>query len=323
MKKFMSIILILLLLLGIFIPIAYAEPIQEIEQGKAIELELDLSSLEYNNIYIIIKNNSSIKDISIPEAADSSTLSQIVVEKIEGYKYILVNKTDLLDKKIKLNIDLIDNIQVDTVVNIETATSDESINISELQFTLNSYKIVVANKNGDNGAVNSNTGNETGGETGTGNGIGTGNAPDNNQNVQLPTGNGTIQSAEQVGNQATNSMANTKSTITQKSTSVFSGNSTSTTQTVTYNGSQNNYLSSLSVTNYSLNTEFNKTNNTYFISVGADVTNIDISYEENDSTQTVKIYGNKNLSVGLNKVLISVTAENGSVREYRIYVTKA
>lgn len=321
MKKVISITVILLMVMGMFIPITYAEPIQEIEQGKVIELELDLSSVEYNTIYVIIKNNTNIKDISIAELQDSTELSQPGIEEIEGYKYILVNKAELTDNKIKLDINLINNIQVGTVINIETTTSDEITNISELQFALNSYKVVAEKSDGDNGTGHGNIDDGTGTGSNPNDGNSGNNGNGENPNGTLPDGNGSsVQDGKQGGNQSTNNFQNTN---TQKSSSGFSGTSATATQTVTYNGSQNNYLSSLSVTNYSLNTEFNKTNNTYFVNVGNDVTSIEINYEENESTQTVKIYGNKNLSAGLNKVLISVTAENGNVREYRIYITKA
>lgn len=93
-------------------------------------------------------------------------------------------------------------------------------------------------------------------------------------------------------------------------------------QTVVYNGSRNNYLKTLSIEGYELNTEFSKENTTYFLTVPNDITTIKITATKEESSSTVCIYGNENLKVGTNKILISVTAENGDVRIYRIFVTR-
>ena len=94
------------------------------------------------------------------------------------------------------------------------------------------------------------------------------------------------------------------------------------TETVVYKGSQNNYLETLSVEDYVLNTEFSKENTTYFLTVSNDITSVKITTTKEVSSSTVCIYGNDDLKVGTNKVLISVTAENGDVRNYRIFVNR-
>ncbi len=91
---------------------------------------------------------------------------------------------------------------------------------------------------------------------------------------------------------------------------------------VTYNGSDNNYLSNLSVEGYTLNRAFSKENTTYFVTVGNEIGEVNIIANVDDDEATVTIYGNKDLKEGTNKILIAVTAENGNVRNYRIYVTK-
>lgn len=93
-------------------------------------------------------------------------------------------------------------------------------------------------------------------------------------------------------------------------------------QTIVYNGSSNNYLENLFITDYELNTEFKKENTSYFLTVANDVTSIKVTATKEDSSSKVCIYGNENLKAGINKVLISVTAENGEVRNYRIFVSK-
>ena len=91
----------------------------------------------------------------------------------------------------------------------------------------------------------------------------------------------------------------------------------------TYNGSDNCYLSELSVSSYELNKTFSKESTTYFITVGEDVDSIDITATAEDDEATICIYGSDSLTTGANKVLITVTAENGNTRTYRIYVTKS
>ena len=92
--------------------------------------------------------------------------------------------------------------------------------------------------------------------------------------------------------------------------------------TVTYNGSDNNYLNSLSVKGYSLNKKFAKESNTYFVTVKNSTTKIKINYKKSSSKSKVIVTGNTNLKVGVNKVLVTVNAENGESRVYRIYVTR-
>lgn len=93
-------------------------------------------------------------------------------------------------------------------------------------------------------------------------------------------------------------------------------------ETVTYNGSDNNYLSSLSISGYEFTKSFSKENTTYFVTVDHDLESIDIKQIAEDSNAKVCIYGNNNLIEGTNKILISVTAENGNVRIYRIILTR-
>jgi hypothetical protein len=91
---------------------------------------------------------------------------------------------------------------------------------------------------------------------------------------------------------------------------------------VKYKGSDNNYLSDLSITNYALNKEFSKDSLTYFVTIDSDTTTLEVNATKEDSNSTVSINGNTDLKEGINKILITVTAENGNTKNYRIYVTK-
>ena len=47
---------------------------------------------------------------------------------------------------------------------------------------------------------------------------------------------------------------------------------------------------------------------------------MDVTAEPSDSGAEVVVTGTDKLTTGRNKVMVSVTAENGDVRVYRIYV---
>lgn len=94
------------------------------------------------------------------------------------------------------------------------------------------------------------------------------------------------------------------------------------TQGETYQGSQNNYLESLSIEEGTFKNEFNKTMTSYFVRVDDNVDEVTVKATADDSNATVTIYGNKELEEGKNKILITVTAENGNTRYYKIYVIK-
>ena len=89
----------------------------------------------------------------------------------------------------------------------------------------------------------------------------------------------------------------------------------------TYNGSSNNYLSNISIKGYTLNKNFIKERLTYFVTVPNNVKSLNISTTKEDSNASVNISGNSNFSVGINKVLIKVTAQDGRIKTYRIYVS--
>lgn len=98
---------------------------------------------------------------------------------------------------------------------------------------------------------------------------------------------------------------------------------TSLTQGETYKGSQNNYLKSLSINGVEFKNEFKKTTADYFARLDDDdLEKVTVNAAAEDSTAIVTIYGNTNLKDGKNKIIINVTADNGDIRTYRIYLTK-
>ena len=84
----------------------------------------------------------------------------------------------------------------------------------------------------------------------------------------------------------------------------------------------NNYLSSLSVTGYTISPAFNKNTTSYSLTVPNDVSSVTVNATKESAKATLTGTGNKNLSVGANNISVVVTAENGNKRTYTITVTR-
>ena len=90
--------------------------------------------------------------------------------------------------------------------------------------------------------------------------------------------------------------------------------------TITPPPSSNANLSSLSVSNGSIN--FNKDTTNYSVKVGSDVTIINVSASAEDSGAKVSGTGSKSLNYGDNKINVVVTAPSGDKKTYTITVTR-
>lgn len=86
--------------------------------------------------------------------------------------------------------------------------------------------------------------------------------------------------------------------------------------------SSNNYLSNLTSTDGLITPTFEKTTSNYTLTVPYEVENANINATSEDSNATVQITGNNNLSVGVNKASIIVTAENGDINTYYVDITR-
>lgn len=94
-----------------------------------------------------------------------------------------------------------------------------------------------------------------------------------------------------------------------------------TTQTVK---SSDNYLKTLSINNGELSPKFDKSINSYDITISSDINSLDIDYITNNTKSKVLIEGNKDLLPNkTNIVTIKVTAEDNSTRVYTINVVKS
>lgn len=104
------------------------------------------------------------------------------------------------------------------------------------------------------------------------------------------------------------------------SNGVLSTNNPSKTITITPPPSSNANLSSLSVSNASIN--FNKDTTNYSVKVGSDVTSINVTATAEDSGAKISGTGSKSLNYGDNKINVVVTAPSGDKKTYTITVTR-
>lgn len=96
---------------------------------------------------------------------------------------------------------------------------------------------------------------------------------------------------------------------------------TSTTTTTTQAKSNNAYLSTITIDGDEID-DFSRGTTTYYVDVENSVTKISISAKAEDASSSVSVDGPNSLSVGKNEYTITVTAEDSSVKTYKIYVTR-
>ncbi len=89
-----------------------------------------------------------------------------------------------------------------------------------------------------------------------------------------------------------------------------------------YRASSDSRLAVLKVNPGKLDPEFDPETHEYHLTVPNETTSLIVSAKENHTGATVKIEGNASLNVGQNRVLILVTAEDGSNGKYVIYVVR-
>lgn len=85
--------------------------------------------------------------------------------------------------------------------------------------------------------------------------------------------------------------------------------------------SSNNNLKSLSVDGYKLSPTFSKNTLEYKVELPENTTKIKVNATKEDSNAILSGTGIKNVSEGMNKIKIKVTAENGNIKEYIIKAT--
>ena len=280
----------------------------EISKGETLEMTIDLSKIEYKQFEFVLSSNTQIDNISTDEA-------NISLNQENNDIAIDINKEQLNINKIVLYYQIPENIEIGTKINLnaqikiendeienEVVEGDEDWIIADSK----QVEITIIEKDNKNNENNKNEENKNQGNNENNK------QQDDRQNDKIPQNNN-----ENTKNKMINNAGNVKN-MSNNSSSVKQSNGQ--TEIATYNGSSNNYLSSLKINGVQLTTDFNKEKKTYFASV-ENMETIKVTANAGDSNSKVAITGTS-LKSGENKVLISVTAENGDVRYYRIYVTK-
>lgn len=90
----------------------------------------------------------------------------------------------------------------------------------------------------------------------------------------------------------------------------------------TADGSPNNKLSSLSVSGFTLTPVFDKDTVSYDLIVNASVTSVDIQTSALESHAQISGSGTVNLTGSNTDAKVTVTAQNGTVREYVIHIVQ-
>ena len=89
------------------------------------------------------------------------------------------------------------------------------------------------------------------------------------------------------------------------------------------NKSSDATLKSLDVSGYTLSPTFRSDVTTYSMKVENGITGLNVNAVANDSKASVSVSGNKGWNVGNNTITIKVVAENGTVNNYLVNVTRA
>lgn len=312
----------------------------EIASGETLEMTFNLDKIEYDNFKIILNSNINTGKIYTDE--------DITIEEDSDAIAIEVDKNKLNLSEIKLCYAVTENMDLNTIIQLKAQVHiDEEVEIQDDEDnTVTQIQDKVALEESQNVTIveeikNENTENDNRQkdsnqkDTDSKNSKGTDSEKinevqkENNQNQnEKNTGiaSKALNSNENMSQESSQNLRNTnaKSGNTNMSSSSASGMQSSSqskekTENATYNGSNNNYLKKLKVKGLELNTTFNKENTTYFVNV-TDTSSLKITATAEDDTAKVVVTGNDSISEGTNKILIAVTADNGDVRYYRIFV---
>lgn len=277
--------------------------------GSILNMYINLSQIDYDMSEFILTFEGISDNIDAELIQNSNGIN---IEKENNEFSLIINKNELNIEQIILTYTISDNFKVGdkfTLIGKISEYKEETLEDTEKKLEENNEENIKINV--ENAEENQKQ-----------------NSENNIKEVQIEItivenqkDEKEIENLKENQNSQENKIENFTQNVIQTTTKYNSASVTNI-QTVVYNGSRNNYLGTLAVENYRLNTEFCKENTTYFLTVPNDIESIKITATSEESSSTVCIYGNEELKVGTNKVLISVTAENGDVRNYRIFVNR-
>lgn len=350
-------IIIALLIPFVFAAIPVQQPTTENEifsvddlkkaPGSTLEMTLNLDCIQYENFAFTLSlinetsdvNTSDITTDSINENDDNKELDA-EIEYNDKNIVISGNKSTMNMSEIKLYYKIPEDIEIGTTITfkaeIENTSEKDAQDNTQVNETSNEIvdnnEVVDTDSSGENNLGEEDPNEQTSQEQQISQKetievtitiVEEESDSDNNNNEQGTFGdNNQSLNNGQNQTQSNGQSQNNQVTSMQTSSSSIKNVSSAQTETVTYNGSNNNYLESLQLEGYTLNKEFSKENTTYFIKIeDEEIDSIEVTAEAEDKETTVCIYGNEDITEG-SKILISVTAENGNVRVYRIFVQK-
>lgn len=295
----------------------------EVSITENVEMTINIENIQYDKFTLKISSNTNIKQMELEDD------EKIDVTKGNNEISMQFNKKESNLNKIILYFTLPDTIKVGEKItltaNVQNNENDEeNQSITRKIIVIEEEKTENTENNTDNTQPSKNETEKNDQKTDSENR----NADETNNQQQIE--NQMQKDKENSQQQNNNQQSDNTGKLQSQTTVVNQNNQKQTTQnasvestnTVTYNGSDNNYLSELSVDGYTLNAEFSKENQTYFVTIDSNVENLEITAKVENSNSKLTIYGNEDFQEGTNKILITVTAENGDVRNYRIYVTK-
>ena len=324
-------ILAFLIIVAIMPTISYADDIKvtkdeakfltanklEASPGDVITLTVNLSNINYENFEFSLNTNNSIDNITV----DNNDILDTKLD--ENTLKIISSKSNLTMEKLELYYKIPDDIALESTIVLKGAIK----------------KVNIIDQNNDSEDENDNKESESSQEVEIsikiveskeesdkedGNNFDQDIKKDDEKKEESEKSKNQNNTNEQKNNSIIEIQSNiVKSVALQVATDKnISSESSNKESQISYEGNNNNYLSSLTIDGYDLNTSFKKTNTTYFINVDNNVSNININAIAEDDSAKVTVYGNNNIKSGKNKVLISVTSENGNVRFYRVFVNK-
>lgn len=283
----------------------------EVTKDDEITMIINLNQIDYESFNFKLESNSSLLNVEVNDNIDENVENLKQNSNIFSFDF---NKENSNLTSIVLNYCIPENLEVGEQITFKAIITNKNADDEVLE---SSYIVSIKGEEieDNNQEVEDNNDDNT--------------SDEKTQNDNNKSNGNSNQNKENITNVITNNQTESKKKSSMNRTSVtkkssFSPSSSNSKKNqVSYNGSDNNYLKSLIVNNYQLNKEFKKESLTYFISVEDDVTSLSISAVAENSNSKVYINGNSGLKTGLNKVLITVVAENGNTKNYRIYVTKS
>ena len=263
----------------------------EIAKGETLEMTIDLSKIDYKEFQFVLNSNVKIASIYTDEKVTDK--DDIIFNKEENDIAIDINKEQLNLSKIVLYYQIPESIEIGTKIELNAQIKIEN---SE---TENQEKNGVENQAGDSKEENWTIVDTKQVEI-TIIEKNTDNTDDKNEKDNKNEENKKQEDNKQNKNTSKNNSQNEniqEKTINNTSVVKNTGNNGENTQwsneqtdTATYNGSNNNYLTSLTIEDAQLTTDFNKEKSTYFATV-ENMEEITVTANVEDSSSKVAITG--------------------------------